>query len=92
MSVSIHCCREDWKDYFDLYITNARKPGFFKKNSPFVATGRPGYLCENIMEETLKIVDALTWFEIIIWHLDLLSKISKSRYYSKEAFCLDLEI
>lgn len=36
-----------WRDYFEIVIVNARKPGFFKENTPFYEVN------ENTHEETL---------------------------------------
>ena len=32
--------RTDWQDYFDVYLTFARKPGFFTKGRPFFKIGK----------------------------------------------------
>lgn len=31
-----HILGNDWREYFDLVLTFARKPGFFKKSNPFI--------------------------------------------------------
>ncbi|XP_052244584.1 5'-nucleotidase domain-containing protein 1-like isoform X3 [Dreissena polymorpha] len=73
----------DWKSYFDIIVTNARKPGFFKDNKPFLSL-------DGILEKETVTYDKLEEHSVYSSgnHGDLEKFITKVVYFG-DSLCSD---
>ena len=55
-----YCVGEDWRDYFDLIISKAKKPRFFKEQYPFIKVD-PDKVCE-VKTDDIELLEQGGWY------------------------------